>query len=193
MAGAVPPEMNDVFADLAACLLAMGPYREDAVLTGGLVPLLYRFAIPGVVNPHPPITTFDIDWTLPAPLQLREQSLHRLFLNNGFVQLLRTSVGAHHPVTYYQHERHGDSELARIHVELLAPRQGGRTDRSGRNRTVEPIQDEVIAQRLPYLDLLLFCPFQFDVASIDGLSLDGACFINLPNPTCFVLQKARPH
>jgi hypothetical protein len=83
MMPAFPPEFAEVLKHLARCIEALGPYQSDAVLSGGLVPVMYRRVL-GCVSAIPPRNTFDLDWTLPSPLVQHEQGLHERMLSMGF-------------------------------------------------------------------------------------------------------------
>ena len=115
-------DMLETLQEFGNCVRAFGAYRQSAVLTGGLVPLMYR-NLPVVAAPANmrPLQTFDLDWTVPAPLVLCGASLHARLVDSGFVVVL----GGRQPhVERYQPERYGET-LGRIHIEFLTPRKGG--------------------------------------------------------------------
>jgi hypothetical protein len=134
------------------------------------------------------MTTFDMDWALPPRLgRFAGEGLHAKIQQGGFHVLL---LGAgDKPVTYYQHERHGRQQLARIHVEFIAPREGSKTDRGGRSRAVIEVEPGLHAQTDPYVGLLLVENIEKDVSGIAPLGLKGTWRIRLPHPACFILQK----
>src|SRR6266404_3890516 len=108
MSGDLPQELRPVFKELARCIIGFGPYQQDVVLSGGLVPVLYRRALQCSAPRLRPLTTFDLDWTLPPRLPSRGESLHDRMLKAGFVA--RLSGSSKMPVTQYVPERGDDSE-----------------------------------------------------------------------------------
>lgn len=188
-----PDVMQETLDELGRCILALGEYRRSAVLTGGLVPFMYRF-VPGfaATNRLPPVQTFDLDWTVPNPLDVRGTLLDRRLLDSGFVVVLGGEQPPH--VTFYQSARFGGATRGPIHVEFLTPRKGGATVR-GRDRTVVEVQEGLTAQALPFLDLLLHASFAFDVSAVPGIGVGDATEILLPEPMAYILQKtlARNH
>ena len=59
----------------------------------------------------------------------------------------------------------------------------------GRDKSVVSAQPGLNAQALPYLDLLLHCPFPFDASVVPGTGLEEETQILLPGPMAYVLQK----
>lgn len=134
-----------------------------------------------------PLMTFDADWTVPAPLAKRLGQLLDLSLRGAhFVGMLH---GEDAPVVFYQHERHGTTKLAPIHVEFLVPRYGSPKDRKGRDRTSVQAQPGLWTQALPYLDLLLQETITMDASAIEGLALPTGRTILLPHPATYVIQE----
>ena len=187
----LPSELREVVKDLDACVRALGPYEEDAMLVGGLVPLLYRIAFPAPIAAANPLTTFDIDWVLPVPLAIRDnEGLHARMLKADFVPTETQTVKSDNPKVRYHHARHGKSRLAPIHVEFLGPRSGGSTDRKGKDCTLREIQNGLIAELLPYLNVLQFRPLAVNVSQLEGWGEPSSIMVRVPHPACYVVQKA---
>jgi len=178
-------DLTDVFAQLSKCVVAMGPYQRDAVLSGGLVPVVYRSVLPGISTRLNPLTTFDLDWTLPAHLKDRGLGLHERLLVDFDAN--RTGSGKF-PVTKYYPRDLGASSP--IYVEFIAPRTGGKLSRSGANKGVLEVQRNLHAQTDPYAGMLLIETLQVEASQIPELKLTGEHHLCLPNPLCFILQKA---
>lgn len=188
MTGVRRAELAEVLADLGRLIEALGDYRRDAVLTGGLVPFFYR-RLPGFAAPAvPPLLTHDMDWTLPVDIGLRgSRSLAERLADSRFVVI--RSTGSEPPVEWYQHERHGRDHLAPIYAEFLAPLVGSVRNRSGKPRTVQVVRAGIAVQALRYLDLLLDSPMRIDATVVAELNLRGRREILLPRPANYVFQK----
>ena len=64
-------QYHELLSELVQCARALGEYRKDIVVTGGLVPLLYRFH-PNFDRPRQSaLLTGDVDLTVPKPLPIR--------------------------------------------------------------------------------------------------------------------------
>ena len=191
-----PAEMQETLREFARCVTAFGEYRSSVVLTGGLVPFMYRH-VPGLTAPEkfPPAQSFDLDWTVPNPLEERGTPLYKRLLAAGFVVILGGEPPL--PVTQFQPARFG-SVRGPIYIEFLTPRKGGATVR-GRDRSVIEVQKGLTAQALPYLDLLLHKRIAFDISVVPGIGAKQGTEILLPKPMAFILQKTlarrsrRPH
>ncbi len=183
-----PKELDEPLADLAGFLLTLGPYRECAVVVGGMVPVIYRHLESTSSVGQAPLTTFDLDIAVPERLETRDEtSLQALIDHSGFQEKLRGSF--HPPVSVYQHVRHGE-ELGPVYVELLAPLTGSTATRDGVTKTVVEVQEGVEAQVIRYLDLLLERPLAVDFLRIPsfGVDVEGTVF-RVPHPAMYVLQK----
>lgn len=186
----LPTELREVVFDLEACTRALGPYSEDAILIGGLVPLLYRIMFDAGSTARRPISTFDIDLVLPDPLSIRQSVLlHSRMLESDFIATESQTVRSGNPKVRYHHSRHGTSQLAPIHVEFLGPRTGSSTDRKGRDATFKEIQQGLIAELLPYITVLQFRPIVVDTSQLEGWK-EASRPLRVPQPACYVVQKA---
>lgn len=184
----LPTELQEVMRDLGQCVQALGEYADNAVLTGGLAPILYRSMLTASTSSRPPMTTFDMDWVLPRPIPFHPDGLHKQLHAGGFVHFL--SGGGDMPVTYYQHVRHGTAHLSPIHVEFITPRTGGMTNREGQTQGILEVENGLHAQTDPYVGLLLFEPLQFDASSIPELGLSTGKLIRVSHPMSFIVQKS---
>ena len=187
MSAPLPEELAGVFQELAKCIVGLGPYQEDAVLCGGIVPVLYRQTLPQAATRLRPLTTFDLDWILPKPLTDRGESLHERLLSSGFVA--RQSGSHKLPVTQYVPDHGQAAASSPIYVEFLTPRHGSKRNRQGTNQGVVEVQAGLHAQTDPYLGLLLAEKITVRASAISELSLSAEHRLSLPHPACFILQK----
>jgi hypothetical protein len=178
------PELSNVLKELARCIVGLGPYQQDVVLSGGLVPVMYR----RVFQNEPklkPLTTFDLDWSVPQPLAERGENLHDRMLKAGFEAY--RSGSAKLPVIQYVPA--GKGLNSPIYVEFITPRKGGKYNREGDNQGIVEVQSGLFAQTDPYLGLLLAETIPVNVASIPELELSDEHSFRVPNPMCFIVQK----
>jgi len=78
-------ELREALQNLGQCLLAMGKYRKQSVLAGGLATIVYRYLQPEIHMDRPPLLTFDADMGLAYPLeQAGEERLSELMISAGF-------------------------------------------------------------------------------------------------------------
>jgi hypothetical protein len=178
--------MLETLQELGCCVRAFGGYRQSAVLTGGLVPYVYRH-LPEFAGrtAQPALLTFDLDWTVPAPLNLAGETLDKQLTDSGFEVVLGGQEPPH--VMRYQPARYGNVR-GPVYVEFLTPRRGG-VEVRGQDRTVLEVQAGLNAQALPYLALLLHAPLPFDASAVSGTGLEKGTQILLSDPMAYVVQK----
>ncbi len=183
---------RDILMELVDCARAMGPYRDDVVVTGGLVPLLYRYH-PDYRRPRQkPLLTGDLDLTVPEALPLRENKrLVDCLEQGGFVVVRSRSATGDAPAKqFFQRQEYGTEDLAPIHGEFLSPLTGPETDRDGKPKSPREIQSGLNAEALRFLDLLLWNPITIDLSSIEDLEVSESLVVQLPGPGAYCVQKA---
>ena len=184
----VSPQLADVLHDLGKSIEALDDHTNAVVLTGGLAVFLYRKCVPDAQVDQPPLTTYDIDWAVPTQFNPPyDVGIDPKLKKAGFIAML--SGSGKNPVTYYQLERHGESRLAPIHVEFIAPRTGSKTDRSGRNQGIIEVERGLHAQTDPYLGLLFAENFTIEASKLPNVGLSENWTIRLPNPLMLAVQK----
>jgi hypothetical protein len=173
--------------ELGNCARALGDYRASAVLTGGFVPLMYRY-LPQLIGTTslPPLHTFDLDWAVPNTLAPKARLLNDQLGEAGFVVLLQGDRQP--PVSRYQPAAYGQSP-GPVYIEFLTPRKGS-SEVHGKDRGVLEIQPGLTAQSLPYLGLLLHRPISFDLSVVAETCVHPGTTILLPGPMAFIMQKA---
>lgn len=184
---------REVLQELLDCARAMGPYREDVVVTGGLVPLLYRYHYPYRQPRQQPILTNDLDFTVPESLPLRgDKRLVDCLEQGGFIIVPSRSITPNTlPKHFFQRQEHGTQNLAPIHGEFLSPLKGSEVDRGRNPKSPREIQSGLNAEALRYLELLLWKPVSFRLDAIAELKADESdgLSVRLPGPGAYVVQK----
>ncbi len=188
MMGPRSPRLDDVLHDLGRSVDALGNHMSATVLTGGLAVFLYRWCMPNAQVSQPPLMTYDIDWAVPEQfVPPYDVGIDSKLKEAGFVASLS---GSHqNPVTHYHLQRHKTQYLAPIYLEFIAPRQGSKRDRRGKNQGIIEIEPGLHAQTDPYLGLLLVENFTVDASKIPSLGVAESRLIRLANPACLVVQK----
>ncbi len=168
------PRLNE----LIHVLHALEDYRASVVLIGGLVPLVYRTLSEFQPTRHNTLVTLDIDLAVPETLPMLGTPLREVLKQNGYVAV--HSRLSDPPIQFFQREEFGTDTLAATYIEFLAPLKGSETDRTGNPKSPKEVQQNLRAQLLRYLDLLL----------IDSISvtLDSIEF-RVPSPASYVVQK----
>jgi len=180
--------LSEPLEDLGRFVLALDTYRDEAVLAGGMVPVIYRHLKTTSAAGYAPLTTFDLDFALPGRLGGEQATgLTALLRDADFVEHLRGSTDP--PVSVYQHVRHGE-ELGPIHVELLAPLTGAGMRKGGASKTLVEVQEGLKAQAIRYLDLLFEQPLIVNCSDVPSLGLARSDIsFRIPHPAMYVLQK----
>lgn len=188
----VSEEYREILQELVDVVQALGVYREDVVLIGGLVPLLYRFHPEYKVPRQAALLTGDLDLSVPPHLALRgDRTLRRLLDESGFVVLeSRGDRPGIPPKHYFQKRSRGEERLAPIHGEFLTPLSGSETDRTGKPKSPTEFQKGLTAEALRYLDLLRWEPMKMNLSKIDGLMAPKGLEIRIPRPGAYMIQKA---
>lgn len=188
LADELPLELVEALSDLGRFLKVLGPYSRDAVVAGGMVPVIYRHLQAASAVRQRPMTTLDLDIAVPEKIAITgNKSISALISEGGFDSHVRGST--HPPTTVYQHCRHG-KELSNIYVELLTPLQGSDTAKDGSRKIQQEIQTSVTAQYIRYLDLLLIDPVSIPCESVPHLGIkDPNIELRVPTPGMYIVQK----
>lgn len=170
--------------DLGPLLAAVAPYGRSVVVSGGVVPLLYRYLPDIAPVRQPPLLTADLDLTVARSLD--GPRLDQRLRQADFVEVY--SRAADPPVIRLQHRRFGSEELHPVHVEFLAPQTAPRTGRGGVDQRVVEVQPGVHAQALPYLQVLFEEPIALASDAVGWLP--AAVRVHVPHPAAYLLVKA---
>jgi len=166
---------------------AIEPYLPDMVIAGGCANALYRYHPQATATPIPKPMTKDLDLACePASLGLAgRRPLADLIRDAGLIARLFGQTNP--PVMKFSLE---GSETG-PEVELLCPLVGTpqRTN-EGEMQAIALQDGGVTAQPLRYLDLLLFEPWEIDLAQVPGFGdMTGMPPLRIPRPLTYVMQK----
>lgn len=174
-----------ILREVGRALVALAPYRDDIILVGGIVPVLYR-RLPTYRQPeHPALGTTEADLSIPSRLPVIDgKSLGDLLFEAGFVVYEAPGMKVGEPgKQFFQDASHGADRPAPTYLEFLTPLRG-----RARDGFVEP-QRGIRAPSLRYLDLLSHEPITVDVQTVSELGVSVPCPVRVPHPSMYVLQK----
>ena len=175
----------DDFVAFARLIDALGPWLNDLVVVGGWAHRLYRFDRLAQVPIYRPVTTKDADLAFASHAMLTGNIAVALKAA-GFNQ--KFSGEDNPPVTQYKFGTDQEELLA----EFLTPLLGGEIKRDGRP-DVTLKKAGITAQKLRYLDLLLFSPWAVQISEDIGVPVQQAVAVKIPNPVSFIAQKLLVH
>jgi len=169
---------------LRATLLHLRPYLDDIVVIGGVANALLRHHPLAASTDIPVLGTTDIDLaTLERISRKGRPPLTDLLRDAGVAPTYQPE----HSPPVIKFVGKADPNLE---IEFLCPLKGSEYRRSGKRQVAASIQEDVTAQQLRYLDLLLFEPWSLDAHQVPVLkSLPTRTVVRLPNPASFVMQK----
>ena len=161
------------------------PYLQEIILVGGFASLLYRFHEAADLVDIPVLITYDVDLASGGEVPIRgEKSIHTSLEEAG----LRCELEGNYEkpiVKYYPIEK---TDLA-YYVEFLAPLFGSGMRRDGEPDFIQEIQENLSAQKLRYLDLLIQNNWTVDTTSVPGLQDDPNLVVRVPHPCMYIMQK----
>lgn len=152
---------------------------------GGFASLLYRFHEAADQVDIPALITYDVDLASGGEVPIRgEKSIHTSLEEAG---LRRELVGNYEKpvVKYYPTEK---TDLA-YYVEFLAPLFGSGMRRDGEPDLLQEIQEDLSAQKLRYLDLLIQNNWIVHTSSVPSLKDDPDLVVRVPHPCMYIMQK----
>lgn len=170
---------------LGRAFAALAPYRDRIVLTGGLVPFLYRempeFRHPG----YNPTGTKDVDLVLPRKLPCEGlPTVPECLVGSQFSRVRVPGLRPGQPdVDFFQDAAHGSDRLAPVHLEFLTPAE---TDAE-----LVVIQKGFSAQGLKDLALLFHEPLKLDLGTVPWTGVTGPLELQVARPFTYVSQKVR--
>jgi len=160
-------------------------YLQDLILIGGFAALLYRFHEDAKEIGIPHLITYDVDLASEGEVPIRgEKSIHESLEEAG---LRRELMGnAEQPIVKYYPQEEMD---AIYYVEFLVPLFGSATKRNRKPKLTHSIQKHLPAQKLRYLDLLLYKPWGVHTASLPTLKDLPDLVVKVPHPGMYIMQK----
>lgn len=178
------------------------PYLPNIVFAGGTASYLY--------HKHPlargldfsPVKTVDVDIVTSNPLLLPENDgnvvfrstspsdqnkVSQLLLSHGFESTFNPTISGDDCIQRFYPQ---DDRLRKenFHLEFLCPLKGSEMDRkTGRRKITGDIQDNLTAQKLRYIDLLLLNPLSININCPAGTGKQIS--IQIPHPITYIAQK----
>ena len=159
---------------------ALEPFGVHAVLIGGCANALYRHHPLSVSSAPRPLLTSDADFATPAG-QFPDRPSLRTRLEAEGLHLAPPD----RPTNKYKLHAEAIESL-----EVLCPMAGLSRELRNSSPALVPIQDDVTAEALDYLDLLLIEPWCIDLSMVPELGVRDSLAVHIPNPVAYVLQKA---
>jgi len=159
---------------LARGLSAIEPYLDDVVIAGGWVPHIYELLYDALKAGRSPRTR-DIDLAVRRSVPVKGTTLDKMLRAAGFECRFHSLDTP--PVTKYV----ASDGAENLEIEFI-------TDAPGSSEAAVHVQQDVTAQGLHYVGLLLENPWPVDL----GALTDGAYSrtVNVPAPGAFVVHKA---
>ena len=163
-----------VFEDLELAVQAMGEYRQQVVLVGGLVPVFYRH-LWGDEQSRDILATTDIDLLTPGSLSLLEgKGLDQMLEEAGFQ--LQFRHGDDPPSAKYHHTRHAKDRPPPITLEFITERCGGAKEGQQKKK----VQEGFYVPELPFVQILSDRPLGIDLFQIGSSSIEEPLEIQVP-------------
>jgi len=174
----LPAELREL---LRLANSALGPYRDQAVLVGGLAPFVYQYH-PAFDRemPLPVLGTKDADMTVPLPLPvLSGRTLHSSLVDGGLIAEVGRGMDGNDSITrFFLPGRRGSGAP---YLEFLVRESGRRSELAGRP------QSDLLAHTGHFQELLL-APTPAWTIEVPEI---GA--VRVPHPLGYIAQKTRMH
>lgn len=178
--------INPAFdAFFVRAIKALKPYLDDLVCIGGCANALYRYHPWSTTTSLHGIGTYDLDLAVEQRVPIRN-GVSLADIMEGIETEPETFGSENDPVIKY---RPKDKDIA-AEIEFLCDAGGAKGGRAQKQVPVSiPVQDELYAQPLRYLDVLLRNPWTIQPGTIAGLSDLRGLTLQIPNPTAYIMQK----
>ena len=176
--------LHEARRQLLRATRALGELAAHAIVSGGLVPFLYRES--GLFDPTdvPPLGTSEVDWLFSRPLPSGRSSMRAALNDAGFTSIEVRGFDRKARSPHILQEKSFGDHKAPVYFELLTPRRGSSEP------NVVALELDLHAQVLSHMDLLGFKPIEI------ALHLDSApaettelVRVQLPQPAMYIVQK----
>lgn len=162
---------------------AVEPYLDQLVFVGAWCHRLLRFHPLATPPAFVPLMTEDADIATPERLQAKSPSLAEALTTGGF--RVEMSGDGKLPVTKYYPK---DAETG-PYVEFIAPLRGSGYTRAGQPNDLLAASG-ITAQKLRFVDLLLFEPWQLPLTNQHGFDVGlQELRVQVANPASYLAQK----
>lgn len=158
------------------------PYLDQLVFAGAWCHRLLQFHPLATTPSFAALMTEDADVATPERLHPRSTSLGAALTAGGFQA--RLSGDGQIPLTRYLPD--GDEHA--LYVEFIAPLRGSGYTRSGEPDDILSVAG-VTAQKLRYVELLLFEPWMLPLSAATGFDVEAEISIQVANPASYLAQK----
>ncbi len=172
--------MNDL-EHFAKLVQAIAPWRAQLIFIGGWSHRLHRLHPSANLPDYQPVSTRDTDLAF-ANGEPIEGDIKQALLQQGFQEQLS---GDHRPPA--AHYTLGD-EAGGFYAEFLTPLAGSGRKRNGKADATMQMAG-ISAQKIRYLDILLFDPWIISLEQEKGVPLPQRMDVLVANPLCFMVQK----
>lgn len=121
-------DFDTILKELGRALAALQPYRDDILVVGGVVPVVYRHIPKLKPLGHPPLMTTEADLAVPPKLPLKDKkSIADLLDDAGFVPFEAPALDVRRlGPQRFQDASRGSAKPAPTYLELLASLRGTR-------------------------------------------------------------------
>jgi Nucleotidyltransferase len=168
----------------ARLVTALRPWLGQLVVVGGWAHRLHRFHRLAKPPGHLALRTRDTDLAFSAG-EVLAGDVRTALTEAGFTEEFLGDDSP--PATHYR--LRGESEG--FSAEFLTPLQGNEMKRGRRDATMS--KAGVTAQKLRYLDILLFTPWSVRVGPEREVPIAPDLDLFVPNPASFIVQKLLIH
>lgn len=174
-------------AEFSRLAITLEPWREQVVFVGGWSFRLYRYEPRAYTANHNPIFTQDADVAYDKREPL-EGDIKAALEGAGFVEEPNLAGGFRPPAMRYN--LGGDANG--FYAEFLTQLDGSGKKRDGRGGWVEDATESqagIVAQKLRYLEVLLFQPWLVTIPKEESGLNEPVADLRVPNPVSFMIQK----
>ena len=178
--------MSDL-AEFSRLAMTLEPWRTQIVFVGGWAFRLYGYEPRAYTADHKPIFTQDADVAYDKR-ELREGDIKAALEGAGFIEQPNFAGGFRPPAMRYSL----DGDENGFYAEFLTPLTGSGKKRDGKGGWEEDATElhaGVIAQKLRFLEVLLFEPWLVTIPKEESGLYEAVADLRVPNPVSFMVQK----
>lgn len=174
-------------AEFSSLAIALERWRPQIVFVDGWAFRLFGYAPRAYTADHKPIFTQDADVAYDKREQL-EGNIKTTLESAGFIEQPNFAGGFTPPAMRYNL---GGDENG-FYAEFLTPLTGSGQKRDGKGGLKEDATElyaGVVAQKLRYLEVLLFKPWLVTIPKEESGLDEAVADLRVPNPVSFMIQK----
>lgn len=174
-------------AEFSRLAITLEPWRTQIVFVGGWAFRLYGYVPRAYAADHKPIFTQDADVAYDKGDPLKGD-IQKALEGAGFTEEPNLAGGFKPPTMRYKLK---DDENG-FYAEFLTPLTGSGMKRDGKGGWEQDATDQragIVAQKLRFLDVLLFQPWLVTIPKEDSGLGEAVADLRVPNPVSFMIQK----